>query len=399
MTRRIYLDYASTTPLDKKVRKAMMPYFSKLYGNPSALYKEALVAKEAVRDARQGVARLLNIRPEEVIFTASGTEADNAALLGVFMAFKKLLKKEEVPHIVTTVIEHPGILEMCRHIETLGGEVTYVPVEENGVVDVNKIEAALKPTTVLVSIMLANNEIGTIQPVRDIARMLAEFRKKRVGESVLYPYLHTDASQAGNYLDLSFQKHGVDMMTLDGSKIYGPKGVGILAVRKHVAIEPIIHGGGQERGMRAGTENVPGIVGFTKALEITQALREKESKRLEKLQDYFISSVLNTYPGITLNGDRLQRLPNNVNICIPGSDAEFMVIKLDTAGIAASAASACMNLSEHSESYVIEALSKGTGNQEKTCSSSSIRFTFGRATSLKDIRLTLKVLQSIITTQ
>jgi cysteine desulfurase len=394
MSRRIYLDYASTTPLDKRVRKAMMPYFSKLYGNPSALYKEALIAKAAVKESRTTIARLLNVKPEEVIFTSGGTESDNLAVLGVFTAFKKRFEKEGMqPHIVTTNIEHPGILEICQYIQKLGGEVSYVPVEENGIVSPAKIKAALKPNTALVSVMYANNEIGTIQPLRDIARSIQEYKKSLNPELPnLYPYFHTDASQAANYLDLSFQKLGIDMMTLDASKFYGPKGVGILALRKHVALDPISFGGGQERGLRSGTENVPGIVGCAKALTISQELREKESIRLEKMKEYFISNVINKYPAIVIQGDREKRLPNNINLCIPGIDAEFTVIKFDHLGIAISAASACMNLSEHSQSYVVAAL----GEHGKKCAGSSLRFTLGRGTTKRELDLTLKVFQSII---
>jgi cysteine desulfurase len=389
MKKRIYLDYASTTPLDKRVVKAMLPYFSDTFGNPSALSQEGVLAKKAVLEARTSVAKLLNIRSEEVIFTGSGTEADNLAILGVFNAFRSKFK----PHIVTTTIEHPGILEACRHVEKEGGEVTYVAVEKNGIVDPQKIKAAIKPMTVLISVMLANNEIGTVQPLRDIRRMLDELKKEKGN---LYPYLHTDASQAANYIDLNFQKHGVDLMTLDASKVYGPKGVGLLAVKKHVAIVPIGFGGGQERGLRSGTENVPGIIGFAKAMEIANGMRESESERLAKLRDHFFTQIEKTLPNVIINGDKEKRLPNNVNICIPGIDAEFAVIQLDSLGIAASAASACLNLSETSQSYVIEGLYKASGEQEKKCSGSSLRFTFGRETAQKHIDLTLRSLHSII---
>ncbi len=386
MSRRIFLDYASTTPLDKAVLKAMLPHMSLEFGNPSAIYAEGVQAKALVKESRKKIADILNIKAEEVIFTASGTEADNMALLGVFNIYKKDFR----PHVVTTTIEHPGILEMCKYIEKEGGEVTYVPVEENGIVDPEKIRKALKPTTILVTVMYANNEIGTIQPIRDIARVIQSFRTTHS-----YPYFHTDASQAANYLDVSFQKLGVDMMTLDASKIYGPKGVGILALKKHVSLSPIIRGGGQEKGLRSGTENVPGIVGMAEALVITQLLKDKESERLRKLQHYFIENVINLYPGVIINGDREARLPNNINICIPNLDAEFAVIKLDHAGIACSSASSCMNLSEESYSYVVDAL----GKDGKACRGSSLRFTMGRATTMKELDLTLKQLNTIIITQ
>ncbi|MDQ3015047.1 MAG: cysteine desulfurase [bacterium] len=404
MQRRIFLDYASTTPLDKRVLKSMLPFMADHFGNPSAIYKQGVEAKNVVKESRTTIARLLNIRPEEIVFTASGTEADNLAVLGVINAWKSDTKclidrhlvsdSPFVPHIVTTNIEHPGILELCKHLEKNNVEVTYVPVEENGIVDPQKIKAAIKPNTVLVTVMLANNEIGTIQPIRDIARIVQEYKKTRT-DKLNIPYVHTDASQAANYEDLSFQNLGVDMMTLDASKIYGPKGVGLLAIKRMVSIEPIIYGGGQERGLRSGTENVPGIVGFAKALEIAQEMREQESLRLRELQNYFFDTVIKMSPLVSSNGDKEKRLPNNVNICIEGIDSEFAVIQLDTQGISCSSASSCMNLSEEPYSYVIDALRENG----KKCRGSSLRFTFGRATKKKEIDLTLAVIKSILITQ
>ncbi|MCC2630477.1 MAG: cysteine desulfurase NifS, cysteine desulfurase [Candidatus Paceibacter sp.] len=386
--KQIFLDYASTTPLDPRVEHAMRPYTTKHFGNPSALYKEGLVAKAAVQESREKIAKLLNIRAEEIVFTGSGTEADNLALLGIFYNFKKKF----TPHFITTVIEHPGILETMKFIEQEGGEVSYIGVDESGIVDPQKIAEALKPTTVLVTIMYANNEIGTIQPIRDISRVVKEYRQKKVEQNKTeFPYIHTDASQAANYLDLSFQKLGVEMMTLDASKIYGPKGIGLLAVLRAVPLKPMIHGGGQEKGLRAGTENVPAIVGMTEALSIAQAMKGKETERLTKLRDYFFDSVIKLLPNVSINGDRNKRLPNNVNICVPELDAEFAVIKLDHEGISCSSASSCMNLSENSYSYVVEAINKD-------CRESSLRFSLGRATTKAEISLTLKKFQSIIKT-
>jgi cysteine desulfurase len=399
MQRRIFLDYASTTPLDKRVLKAMMPYLTSDFGNPSAIYYEGVKAKKVVKECRTTIARLLNIRPEEIIFTATGTEADNLAIRGVVEAWRNLgigfpsvgNPIPKPPHIVTTNIEHPGILEMCKQLEKEGIEVTYVPVEENGIVDPQKIKQALKSTTILVTVMFANNEIGTIQPLRDISRVIAEF-KKESGQRLHIPYFHTDASQAANYLDLSFQKLGVDMMTLDASKIYGPKGTGLLAVKRQVSLKPIIVGGGQEKGLRSGTENVPGIIGMAKALEIVAATREKESTRLRKLQNEFFNNVIKISPRVFINGDLEKRLPNNINICIEGIDSEFAVIKLDTVGLSVSSASSCINLSEEPYSYVIEAL----GPRGKQCKGASLRFTLGQATKKKDLDLTLAQITSII---
>jgi cysteine desulfurase len=390
--KRIYLDYASTTPLDKAVLKKMVPFMTADFGNPSAIYQEGVTTKGVVKASRENIARLLNIRSEEIVFTASGTEADNLALIGLFNNFKKDFK----PHIVTSVIEHPGILEACKHIEQEGGEVSYIPVDEHGMVDPQQVRAALKPTTVLVSIMYANNEIGTIQPIRDIARIVKEYRDSTTSA---FPYMHTDASQAANYLDLSFQKLGVEMMTLDASKIYGPKGIGLLAVRRSVPLRPIVFGGGQEKGLRAGTENVPSIVGMSEALVAAQSLREKESERLRALRDYFFDNVIKFVPNVLINGDRRERLPNNINICIPGLDAEYAVIKLDHAGISCSSASSCMNLAENSYSYVVEAIEKARakeGEVHSSCKESSLRFSLGRATKKKDLELTLQKIRTII---
>ncbi len=393
--KRIFLDYASTTPLDKRVVKAMQPFMSKHFGNPSALYKEGVTSQRAIKEAREKIAPLLNVRAEEIIFTASGTEADNVAIIGLFNAFKNTKEFKEkglAPHFITTVIEHPAILEACKYIEQEGGEVSYIEVEENGIVDPEKIKAALKPTTILVSVMYANNEIGTIQPIREISRHVKDYREINATE---FPYVHTDASQAANYLDLSFQKLGVELMTLDASKIYGPKGIGLLAVRRSVPLKPIMFGGGQEKGLRAGTENVPSIVGMAEALVAAQALKEKESARLKALQDNFFDEVIKISPNVSINGDRTNRLPNNINICIPGLDAEFAVIKLDHAGISCSSASSCMNLSENSYSYVIEALGKSNG-AGKMCRESSLRFTFGRFTTKRECKLTLEKIRLII---
>lgn len=383
--KRIFLDYASTTPVDPEVLKVMVPYMATHFGNASAIYQEGLLAKKAIAEARTLISSHLNIRASEMVFTASGTEADNLAIRGIFEFYKDKFR----PHIITTNIEHPGVLEICRYIEKNGGDVTYIPVAENGIVDPQKIKQALKPETVLVSVMLANNEIGTIQPVRDIARIIAEYKRDNKKET--FPYLHTDASQAGNYLDLSFQKNGCDLMTLDASKIYGPKGVGVLALKTYVEIKPIIYGGGQEKGLRSATENVVGIVGLAKALKIAQAKREKESKRLKKLQTYFFKAVTKAIPHVVINGDTEKRLPNNVNICIPKLDAEFAVIKLDQMGIACSSASSCINLSENSYSYVVDAL----GEKGKACRESSLRFTFGRDTTKRDIKATIRLITNI----
>ncbi len=382
MKKRIFLDYASATPLDPKVFREMKPYFENAFENPSSLYGEGLFAKRAVESARKEIADLIRGRSQEIIFTGSGTESVNLALLGIFESAKKNFEsRNKVPHIVTTSIEHPAVIEVCREIENRGGKVTYVDPDENGIIDPKKIRAALTDETILVSVMYANNEIGTIEPIAEIGKAIRAFKNDRSDRSHLYPFFHMDASQAANYLELGRDKLGVDLMTLDGSKIYGPKGVGVLYKKEIVPLAPIIFGGGQEKGLRSGTENVAAIVGMAAALRIAQAMREKESARLSKLRDYCIEKLMKIASSISLNGNATQRLPNNVSICIPDHDGEFMVIQLDAAGIAVASVSACKNLSEKTMSYVIEAL----GEKGKKCAGSSLRISFGRSTTKKDI--------------
>lgn len=381
--KRVFLDYASTTPTLPQIMKAMKPYGGVLFANPSAIYFEGITAKKALENTRREVAEILGCRGEEIIFTGSGTESDNLAILGIVGSYKKKF----VPHIVTTNIEHPAVMEAFKEAERRGVEVTYVPVSDSGIVSVEDILKAVNERTVLVSVMLANNEIGTIQPVADIARAI---KKRREELGTVLPYLHTDASQAANYISINVNSLGADMMTLDGGKIYGPKGVGALFVKRGIDLLPITFGGGQERGLRSGTENVGGVIGFAQALKIANKDREEESLRLIKLRDYFIERALKISPKVSLNGDDQKRLPNNVNICLEGVDSEFAVIQMDTHGVSCSAGSSCGSLSDTSGSYVISALGK------RGCEYSSLRFTLGRHTSKKDIDKALKVLLKII---
>lgn len=386
----------------------MRPYASDIFANPSSIHEEGVVARRVVDAARTSIARLLNIRSEEIIFTASGTEADNLAILGVIQKARE--KGVATPHIITTVIEHPAVFEACHAAEQWGIRVTYLPVNTAGVVDPQAIARALTPETVLVSVQLANSEIGIIQSLHSIATVIAEYKKSSGNNNhalgdLGYPYFHTDASQAPNYLDVSFQKYGVDMMTLDAAKIYGPKGIGLLAVKHQVALAPRTLGGGQERGLRAGTENVPAIIGFAAALSLATKLREREYTRLSALQKYFIYTLKETWPEnvIIFSDDCQKYLPNSVTICVrSGEEAELMVVRLDALGIACSAGSACTNLSTAAYSYVIEALDTAAATDSshqpawRDCKSSSIRFSFGRRTTKKDLDLTLRALRSII---
>jgi cysteine desulfurase len=389
--KRVYLDYASTTPLDKKVLKAMKPYFKRSFFNPSAIYKEGVEIKKKINEAKASVAHILNAQASDIIFTASGTESINLAIRGMVEAYKKSYP-EKTPHIITSVIEHSATLEVCRSLEMgARAEVTYLPVDEDGKIKASDVEKALRDETILVTIIYANNEIGTIEPIKEIARRVKLWKldKKRNAED--YPFVHTDASQAVNYCILDREKLGVDLMTLDGHKIYGPKGVAVLYIKKYVPCEAIIDGGGQEGGMRPGTENVPAIIGMAKALEITQKIKEKESARLIILRDYFFDEITKIFPEAKINGSREERLPNNINFCIPNINAEFLVLELDARGIACASLSSCENLNDESVSYVVKSLPQGG-----ECARSSIRLSMGRGTKIGDLKKVLKVLPELV---
>lgn len=419
-TQRVYLDYASTTPVLPEVFESMQPYFSKKFFNPSSLYLDAVEVKKNIESARTEVARLVSVKKDEVYFTGSGTESDNLALLGIFEYFKNTnFRKDErsenensansndgvskdkiinvkksnldfVPHIITSTIEHPAVLETCKEIERRGGEVTYVGVNENGLVNVEEIKKSIKENTVLVSVMYASNEIGTIEPIAQIGRAIFKWKQENNREQNDFPYFHTDASQAPLYLNIETSRAHVDMMTLDGSKIYGPKGVGVLIKKNYVPLSPIMFGGGQEGGLRPSTENPAMIVGFKTALSFAIKNRDKEVERISKLRDYMIDEILKTFPSAILNGDRENRLPNNVNICFPGTNAEFMVIQLSEKGIDCSFMTACKNLDDDSSSYVIKELKNGD------CANSSLRFTLGKYTTKPEIDFTLVTLREIL---
>lgn len=385
--KRAYFDYASTTPLDSRVFSAMKPYLLEHFANPSSLYKEGVIARKAVEESRRKVATILQVKPDEIVFTSGGTESNNMAILGTYWYHKNVLKKEKL-HFVTTSIEHASVLEVFEYIRSLGGKVTYVSPEENGIVSVKKIEEAIRPETVLVSVMYANNEIGTIQPVREIGKMLKTIK---TGTDIVF---HIDACQGALYLPLIAHDLNVDLLTLDGSKIYGPKGVGILLRKGGVitsGISPIMFGGGQEGGLRPGTEHTSGIVGFAEALCIAHKEKQKESARLKKLREYLFTELTKKSKNIKINGDREKRLPNNVNICLPGLDAEYAVFRMDVLGFMISSVTSCKTLSEDSSSYVIEEL-----YQDDSCSKSSLRITLGRFTTQREVKQLIKALVTVL---
>lgn len=379
--KRIYLDHASATPIDSKVSFEMKKA-EKFAFNPSSIHKEGIDAFNLISGHRNEIAKYFHCRPKEIIFTASGTESDNLAILGVIKANRKY------DHVVIPTFEHVAVLKACDVAEKeYGIRVTKVPYEKNGIVSAEKIIKELKPETLLVSVMHSNNEIGTIQPIKDIARGILQFKKK-LGRTIEEPpYLHTDFSQSAKYFDLNREKWGVDMMTIDGMKIYGPRGAGILMCRSYVPLEPIILGGGQEGGKRSGTENVSVIVGLSKAIQIVQKEKDKLISKISLLRDMLkkglVEEAKKRNKTLIINGDEKNRLPDNLNICVKGINSEFAVIQFDEMNIACSSAAAC-NSKGSSSSYVIEGLNNG-------CQSSSIRFSLGRENTKQEI---LKVIKS-----
>lgn len=388
--RRIYLDHASTTPLDPRVRETMLPFLDDAYGNPSAIYEQGRAVRHAVDDARDVVAKVFGCRAEEIIFTGSGTESDNLAILGVARSYGRATNFK---HIITSSIEHHAVLNTTKHLEKHEGFKTiYLKPDATGMVSPTSIKEALTPETVLVSIMFANNEIGTINPIHEIGKVIRDYKKELGRKPTEAPFFHTDACQAAGARDLSVEKLGVDLLTVNGSKIYGPKGTGCLYVRRGIKLEPIIHGGGQEFGKRSGTENVAGIVGFAEALRIANEQREVESVRLTTLRDRLITGIQSTIPKVVLNGHPTERLPNNVNVSILDIEGEAVLLYLDAHGIAASTGSACDSASLEPSHVIL-----GIGRPYEYAHG-SMRFTLGRSTTETDIDFVLSVLPTITNT-
>lgn len=392
---RIYLDYAATAPINPAVLKVIQKAEREVWGNASSIHAEGVLAKKALDSARRSVALSLSAHADEIVFTSGGTESNNLAIFGVVRHLAEEGKKFSDMHIVTTAIEHSSVLEPMRELERQGASVTYVTPRKNGIVHPEDVIKAITPNTVLVSIQYANNEIGTIQPILKIAKELRNFEKKHDSRFMIHesaklakPILHVDASQAPLYLDCSPNRLGADLVTLDGHKMCGPKGIGMLYVRRGTKISPILFGGGQEEGIRSTTENVPAIVGFAKALLLAKDNREGESKRLTAIRDYAFAQIKKHIPTALINGDEKERLPNNINISIPGINAEFTVLKLDAAGISCSTKSSCVAGSEMS--YVVYAMSK-----DKARALSTLRFTLGLGTKKGDVLKLIKSLQGI----
>lgn len=371
----VYMDHAATTPTDPEVVKAMLPYFTEKFGNPSTLYSVGREAKRAIEEARAKVAGLVGAEAEEIVFTSGGTEADNFALEGVAFA-----NESKGNHIITSTIEHHAVLEPAHFLEKRGFKVTYLPVDSSGLVDPADVRKAITDETILISIMHANNEIGTIEPIEEIGKIAREADI----------YFHTDAVQTVGSLPIDMNKLNVDLLSMSAHKLYGPKGVGALYIRKGTKMVSFLQGGGQERKRRASTENVPGIVGFGKAAEIDQADMEERSLRLSKLRDQLIKGILEKVDRSRLNGHPERRLPNNVSVCMESVEGEALLLALDSYGICASSGSACTSGSLE-PSHVLTSL-----GLTPDVAFGSLRLTLGRHTTEDEVKFVLEVLPQIV---
>lgn len=375
MKTRIYLDNAATTRTAQEVVDAMLPYFTESYGNPSSIYELGQRSKEAITNAREEIARVIGAKTEEIYFTGGGSEADNWAIKAAYEAYKN-----KGNHIITTKIEHHAVLHTCQYLEKQGARVTYLDVDENGLVDLEQLQKAISPETILITIMFANNEIGTIEPVKEIGMIARE-------HGILF---HTDAVQAFGQVPIDVDEMNIDMLSSSAHKINGPKGIGCLYIRKGVKIRSFVHGGAQERKRRAGTENVPGIVGYGVAARMAAETMEERTKKERELRDYFIRRVLEEVPYVRLNGDPVKRLPNNANFSFRFIEGESLLIMLDMKGIAGSSGSACTSGSLD-PSHVLLAI--GLPHE---IAHGSLRLTLGADTTKEDLDYTLEQIKEIV---
>jgi cysteine desulfurase len=378
MKKCIYLDYAAATPMDNKVIKVMAPYWQQKFYNPSAMYLTSRSARQDLNEARENIAKQLGAKSGEIYFTAGATEANNLAISGTARNF---LDGE----VLVSSIEHesviaPAELYKCNKIAS----------NTNGIVDLSDLKKKINSNTVLVSVMLVNNELGTIQPIREISNLIISIRKERIKKGNKKPiYLHTDAAQAANFFDMHVSRLGVDLMSVNGGKIYGPKQTGILYVKAGTRLKPLIVGGGQERNLRSGTENVPGFIGLAKALEIAKKMKDKEAKRTRELREFFLKELSKNVPGSQINGSSKHHAPHIVHVTFAGSDNERLMMELDEQGVQCAVGSAC-SASSAKPSHVLSAIGM---NDEDT--RASLRFSFGRNTSKKDLGRTVKLLKSL----
>lgn len=381
-SRRVYLDYASLTPINGRVLREMKKYSSSKYANPYSWYKEGVSAKEAMNGGRKMIADFIHAHPDEVVFTGSGTEANNLAILGPVEYLHSKGVEYKAMHILVSEIEHSSVLECAAELKQRGVQVDFISVDSSGVVNLDDLKKKIKTNTVMVSVMTVNNETGMIQPIREIAKIIRHFRNSLT-------VFHTDAAQAACLQELNVEKLGIDLLTLDGSKMYGPRGIGALYIRRNTHIKPIIFGGGQEREMRSGTENISGIMGFAKAFYIIHDEQTKENVRLKELRRYFIDEIKLIKPEIVVHGLGAEVSPHIVNVSIPGIDNEFFLFQLDAHGIACSTKSSCLR--DADESYVLKAM----GVNSKT----SIRFSFGRWTKKRHIARTLRIIRKLLSSE
>ena len=371
----VYLDNSATTKTDEEVVKAMLPYLSENYGNPSSIYSIGQTARKAVEESRETVASILNCSPNEIYFTSGGSESDNTIIKGIAYSYKN-----KGNHIITSKIEHPAVLETCKQLEKEGFEVSYINVDSNGIVDLKELEEAIKPSTILISIMFANNEIGTIEPIKEIGQIAKS-------HGVIF---HTDAVQAVGSINIDVQDMNIDSLSLSAHKFYGPKGIGALYVRKGIKFTKYINGGHQEKNKRAGTENVAGIVGLAKALEISHRDMEKHNKQIKELRDYYVQEVKQKIPYIKINGDLEKRLPGNSNISFRFIEGESLLLNLDLKGICASSGSACTSGSLD-PSHVLLAI--GLPHE---IAHGSLRISIGKYNTKEEIEYTVSCLTEIV---
>lgn len=373
----IYLDNSATTPLNEEVLKEMEPYFCEYFGNPSTLYSLGQKSKEALEKARKRVANAINAKPEEIIFTSGGSESDNLAIKGI--AFKN---QDKGKHIITSEIEHPAVKETLVFLESIGFKVTYLPVYGDGIIKIEDLKKAIRDDTILITVMHANNEIGTIQPIAEIGKVAKE-------KGIIF---HTDAVQTFGKIPVDVEELGVDLLSLSSHKIYGPKGVGALYIRKNTRLVPQIHGGGQERGLRSGTENIPGIVGFGKAAEMAGENQKKDYGYLIQIRDGIIDKVLEEIPASYLNGDKEKRLPNIINFRFSAIEGESLILLLDAKGINSSTGSACS-----SKNLKASPILKALGLEDVDVHG-SLRLSLGLENSIEDVDVVVEAIRESVET-
>lgn len=384
MKKDVYLDYAAATPVSNKVMRAMSPFLNKNFYNPSALYLHSVSVNQSLNDARKQVASIVGVKPAEIIFTAGGTEANNMALQGIARAYPG-------KHLIYSSIEHDSITKTAQWLHDNNYRTSEVAPKSDGIISPESVLKVISDDTVLVSIMYANNEMGAIQPIKEIAKLLQNVREERKSQNNKLPiYLHTDACQATNYLDIHLSRLGVDLMTLNGGKMYGPKQSGVLVKNRTVTLEPLMFGGGQEQNYRSGTENVPAIIGFSTALYEAQQLRHSESRRLYELQSCFIGELQKKYPVSIINGSLKNRLPNNIHITFPSHDNERLLFGLDQLGVQCATGSAC-SASNQDASHVL--LAMGINDAQAR---SSLRFTMGRNTEKTQLQYVIESLSKLL---